>query len=117
LRILAVDDNEDAVVMLAKLLGHYGHDARCCTSGPQALAIGRDFKPDAVILDLGMPGMDGFETAARLKEQTWGKSIFLIALTGWGREDDVRRTLAAGFDEHLVKPLEIDELIDLLAQR
>jgi len=103
--------------MLAKLLAYYGHDARCCTSGPQALAIGRDFEPDAVILDLGMPGMDGFETAARLKEQTWGKSIFLIALTGWGREDDVRRTLAAGFDEHLVKPLEIDRLIDLLARR
>jgi CheY-like chemotaxis protein len=117
LRILAVDDNEDAVVMLAKLLRYYGHDARCCTSGAQALKMGHDFEPDAVVLDLGMPGMDGFETAERLKQQSWGKSVFLIALTGWGRDDDVRRTLAAGFDEHLVKPLEIDRLIDLLAQR
>ena len=117
LRVLAVDDNEDAVFMLGKLLGLYGHDARSCTSGEEALRIGADFKPDAVILDLGMPGMDGFETAARLKQQPWGKSVFLIALTGWGREHDINRTLAAGFDRHLVKPLDIDTLIDLLAQR
>jgi CheY-like chemotaxis protein len=117
LRVLAVDDNEDAVVMLGKLLSHMGHDARSCTSGEEALQVGAEFEPDAVILDLGMPGMDGFETAARLKQEPWGKSVLLIALTGWGRDDDIRRTLAAGFDEHMVKPLEIDRLIDLLAQR
>lgn len=117
LRILAVDDNEDAVVMLTKLLVHHGHDAKSCTSGAQALKLGPVFEPDAVILDLGMPGMDGFETAARLKQQPWGKTVLLIALTGWGRDDDVRRTHAAGFDEHLVKPLEIDRLMDLLARR
>jgi CheY-like chemotaxis protein len=116
-RLLLVDDNEDAVVMLARLLVHHGHDARACTSGADALAMGADFEPDTVILDLGMPGMDGFETAARLKQQPWGNSVFLIALTGWGRDDDVHRTRSAGFDQHLVKPLEIDRLIDLLAKR
>jgi CheY-like chemotaxis protein len=109
-----VDDNEDAVVLLAKLLEHYGHDARSCTSGADALALGAEFAPDVVILDLGMPGLNGFETAERLRNEPWGKTVQLVALTGWGQPEDVRQTLAAGFHSHLVKPLNIERLLDLL---
>ena len=112
-----VDDNEDAVLMLAKLLGLFGHEARYSTSGADALEAGADFEPDVVVLDLGMPGMDGLETARRLKQEPWGKGVMLIALTGWGQPEDLQRTRAAGFDAHLVKPLEIDRLLDLLKNR
>ena len=114
LRVLVVDDNEDAVVLLGRLLRLRGHDARCCTSGAEALTAGAEFKPDVVILDLGMPGLNGFETAERLKQEPWGSTVQLIALTGWGQPDDVRRTLAAGFHTHFVKPLAIDRLLNLL---
>lgn len=114
LRILAVDDNEDAVVLLAKLLEHHGHDARACTSGADALALGAEFAPDVVILDLGMPGLNGFETADKLRKEPWGKTVQLVPLTGWGQPEDIRQTLAAGFHSHLVKPLSIERLLDLL---
>jgi CheY-like chemotaxis protein len=116
-KVLVVDDNEDAVVLLAKLLGVFGHDARFSTSGIDALEVGAVFEPDVVVLDLGMPGMDGIETARRLKQEPWGERAILIALTGWGQPEDLERTRAAGFDAHLVKPLEIDRLLDLLKKQ
>lgn len=103
--------------MLAKLLGVFGHEAHYSTSGFDALEAGAAFEPEVVVLDLGMPGMDGIETARRLKQEPWGKSVQLIALTGWGQPEDLQRTRAAGFDAHLVKPLEIDRLLDLLKKQ
>jgi len=113
-RILVVDDNEDAVFMLEKILTNFGYAARSSTSGAQALEVGAEFEPDAVVLDLGMPGMDGFETARRLRLEHWGEDVLLIALTGWGQPEDIRRTREAGFQAHLVKPLELDHLLALL---
>jgi len=116
-RILIVDDNEDAVFMLEKLMTALGYAARSSTSGSQALEVGAEFEPDAVVLDLGMPGMDGFETARRIRQEAWGEDVMLIALTGWGQPEDFRRTREAGFHAHLVKPLELDQLLSLLTRR
>ena len=114
-RILLVDDNVDAVQSLAKLLGLLGYDALATTSGAGALEQGPQFRPNVVLLDLGMPGMDGFETVARLRREAWGADVLLIALTGWGQPEDMRRTREAGFAAHFVKPLDLDALLDLLS--
>ena len=111
---MVVDDVEDSAVALSQILQLLGFDARSFTSGLEALEEGAQFKPDAVVLDLGMPEMDGFETAKRLKQQAWGEDALLIALTGWGAEDDFTRTRVAGFHAHLVKPLHLPELLELL---
>jgi len=116
MRILLVDDNDDAVHSLAQLLASLGHDVRVATSGQDALAVSRDFHPDVVLLDLGMPQMDGFETQRAIRASPWGASIRIIALTGWGRPEDVERTKAAGFAGHLIKPLKITELAWVLGQ-
>jgi signal transduction histidine kinase len=104
-RILIADDNHDAAESLATLLGMRGHDVRMAHDGEAALAMAKAFKPDVVLLDLGMPKMDGFETARRIRRLTWGKRARLVALTGWGQQQDRRRTTEAGFDAHLVKPV------------
>ena len=114
LRILLVDDNEDAVHSLEKLLTLLGYEARSTTSGADALVEGEHFCPDVVLLDLGMPDMDGFETAAAMRAKPWGGRVRIIALTGWGQQEDMRRTQAAGFVAHLVKPLKTYELLQLL---
>lgn len=116
MRILLVDDNEDAVQSLARLLGSLGHDVRTATSGREALAMGPDFLPDVVLLDLGMPEMDGFETQRAVRATPWGASIRIIALTGWGQPEDIERTKAEGFAGHLIKPLKITELAWVLGQ-
>ena len=117
MRILLVDDNEDAVRSLEKLLNALGHDARATTSGRAALVEGGSFHPDVVLLDLGMPEMDGFETAAAIRMQAWGEHVRIIALTGWGQQEDIRRTREAGFAAHLVKPLKTFDLLQLLQAR
>ena len=99
---------------LANLLGLLGFDTRAATSGADALREGPRFAPDVVLLDLGMPEMDGFETAARLRREAWGARALLVALTGWGQPEDMRRTPEAGFAAHLVKPLELPRLLELL---
>ena len=117
LRILLVDDNEDAVRSLEKLLTALGYDARATTSGEGALAEGASFEPDVILLDLGMPEMDGFETAAAIRAQAWGRDVRVIALTGWGQQEDFRRTREAGFAAHLVKPLKTYDLLQILQNR
>jgi len=114
LRVLLVDDNEDAVRSLEKLLSVLGYDALATTSGREALAQGAAFGPDVVLLDLGMPEMDGFETAAAMRLEQWGRAVRIIALTGWGQQEDFRRTREAGFAAHLVKPLKTYDLLQLL---
>jgi CheY-like chemotaxis protein len=109
-----VDDNEDAAVMLAALLEGLGATVAIASSGPAALEEAHAFTPDAVVLDIGMPDMDGYEVARRLRADPEHARTLLIALTGWGQEHDVRRSRDAGFNHHLVKPPNIDRLRALL---
>jgi CheY-like chemotaxis protein len=114
-RVLVVDDNRDAADSLAVLLRLHGHEVRVAYEGPAALAASAEFGPDLVLLDLGMPGMDGYEVARRLRQSPAFAGRVLAALTGWGQEADRMRTREAGFDHHLVKPADPGELAALLA--
>ena len=114
-RVLVVDDNEDAANSLAMLLDAEGIEHRVVHDGPSALAAADAFRPDVVLLDIGMPGMDGYEVARRLRAQPLHAHARLVALTGWSYEQDQARSRAAGFDHHLRKPAHIDELMALLA--
>jgi len=114
-RILVADDNQDAAESLTLQLQLAGHDVRTVHDGLQAIEVAQTFKPHIVLLDLGMPKMDGYETARKLRLRSWGKSATLIALTGWGQQQDRRRTSEAGFDIHLVKPVSEVQLFRALA--
>jgi CheY-like chemotaxis protein len=109
-RILLVDDNADAATMLAMVLRLLGHEVVTAQSGAEGLEQGAHFLPDVAILDIGMPGMDGYEVCQRLRGYPWGASIYVIALTGWGAEEVRRRTREAGFNLHLVKPVDRETL-------
>jgi PAS domain S-box-containing protein len=113
-RLLVVDDNLDAATSLAVLLRLQGHEVAVAHDGASALAMAAASRPNLVFLDIGMPGMDGYEVARRLREQPGLESTKLVALTGWGQKEDRRRTAEAGFDHHLVKPLELKSLERLL---
>jgi PAS domain S-box-containing protein len=115
-RLLVVDDNEDAADSLAMLLRLQGHEVRLTYDGPTALEMAKGYLPDMVFLDIGMPGMDGYEVARRLRQQAGLENVRLAALTGWGQQEDRRRSAEAGFDHHLVKPVEPKDLQGLLAQ-
>jgi len=110
-RIVLADDNEDAVAALEMLLKSWGHEVRTAADGLEAVEAVQDFRPEVVLLDLGMPRMDGYEAARRIRKQTRGQDVVLIALTGWGQPQDRIRTRDAGFDAPLVKPVSDDELI------
>lgn len=114
-RLLVVDDNQDAADSLAMLLGLQGHDVRVASSGVTALEITKAYIPDVVFLDIGMPGMDGYEVARRLRQQRGMETVVLAALTGWGQKEDRRRTSEAGFNHHLVKPPEPKAIEAVLA--
>ena len=114
-RVLIVDDNHDAAHSLAKLLRLSGHEVQICHDGPSALAQVQLAIPDVILLDIGLPGMDGYEIAARLRHMLGDRRPLLIALTGYGQEEDVRQAKEAGFDHHLVKPIDPGTLTDLLA--
>jgi PAS domain S-box-containing protein len=116
LRVLVVDDNEDAVEMISILLKLRGHEVRVANDGMQALTIARAFAPQVAVLDLGLPLIDGYELAARLQEITPSAPIRLIAVTGYGQVEDRQRTNAAGFARHLVKPVDLDELEAALSE-
>jgi CheY-like chemotaxis protein len=115
LHIMVVDDNVDAATTLAALLGMQGHEVRTAHDGIEALDMLRDFAPDVAILDIGMPKMNGYTLAARIRENMREAQPLLIAVTGWGQEDARRRSKAAGFDHHLVKPVDPGALAALLA--
>jgi CheY-like chemotaxis protein len=114
-RILVVDDNRDAAESLALLLRLTGHAIEMAHDGLEAVQAAAAFRPDVVLLDIGLPKMNGYEAARHIREQPWGKSMALIALTGWGQEEDKRRAFEAGFDHHLTKPMEAATLEKLLA--
>jgi CheY-like chemotaxis protein len=115
-RLLVVDDNGDAAESLAMLLQATGAEVRTVRDGPAGLAAAHDFAPHAVLLDLGMPGMDGFEVARRLRADPLQEGLVIVALTGWGQEEDRRRTAGSGFDHHLTKPVDVDQLLDILGR-
>jgi CheY-like chemotaxis protein len=115
-RILVVDDNRDAADTLAALLRKLGNEIKTANNGPTALEAIQAFSPSVVLLDLGMPGMSGYEVARRARDLPGGQECILVAVTGWGQQDDRRRTKEAGFDHHLVKPVEIAVLQDLISE-
>ena len=114
-RLLVVDDNHDAADSLARLLQLQGHEVRVVYDGPTALKAARAVRPDMVFLDVGMPGMDGYEVARQMRQTPGLEDVVLAALTGWGQQEDRRRTAEAGFDHHLVKPVETAEVESLVA--
>jgi len=115
-RVLLVDDNPDVVRAFARLVRALGHDVEVTFSGDEALVAGQRFLPHVVLMDIGLPGLDGYQTAAALRATPWGEGVRLIALTGSAREADRRRAIAAGFDRHVVKPIEGDVLDALLRE-
>jgi CheY-like chemotaxis protein len=115
-RLLVVDDNQDAAMSLALLLKLQGHEVRVANDGHSALEIASTFRPSVIFLDIGMPVMDGYEVARRLRQQPELEKVVLVALTGWGQKEDRRRSREAGFDHHLVKPAEAKMLEALLAE-
>jgi PAS domain S-box-containing protein len=115
-RVLAVDDNEDVATTTALVLRKLGQQARSVFSGAQALECGADLKPHLVLMDLGMPGMSGHEACARMRSTSWGSDIMIVAISGWGQDSDRARSRDAGFDEHLVKPLELHTIQRLLGK-
>ena len=114
-RILVADDNRDSLDTLAELLQLGGHEIHKAVDGVQALEAATRVRPDLVLLDIGMPGMDGYEVARRIRSQPWGREATLVALTGWGQENDRKRSREAGFDSHCIKPLDLQRLSILLA--
>src|SRR5262249_36760075 len=115
-RVLVGDDNMDACQSLAKLLELAGHEVRIAHDGQAALDLARVYRPEVVLLDIGLPQLDGYEVARRLREQPATEHALLIALTGYGQAEDRRRSQEAGFNAHLLKPLDLDELQQLLAR-
>ena len=114
-RILVVDDNLDAVESLTLLLTLSGNETHAVYNGPEAVEAAATFRPDVVLLDIGLPELNGYDVASRIREQPWGKKMVLVALTGWGQEEDRRRSREAGFDHHLTKPVDPFAVNKLLA--
>jgi len=114
-RILVVDDNEDSATSLAELLSLTGHETEVAYDGLEAVEAAARFRPDVVLLDIGLPKLNGYEAAQRIREQPWGQGMLLVALTGWGQDEDRQKSKDAGFDLHLVKPVDFATLTKLLA--
>ena len=115
-RVLVVDDNQDAAEALATILSMSGHDTEMAHDGMEAIAAAASFQPEVVFLDIGMPSIDGHETARRIRAQPWGKEMVLVALTGWGQADDRKKSREAGFNHHLVKPADPTLVAELLSK-
>jgi CheY-like chemotaxis protein len=114
LKILVVDDNQDAADTCAMLLEASGHHVQTAYSGRQALELARTFRPHALLLDIGLPDVDGYRLAGQVRATPWGHGTVLVAVTGWGQEEDRQRAVAAGFDHHLVKPISAETVETLL---
>ncbi|HEX6639336.1 MAG TPA: response regulator [Steroidobacteraceae bacterium] len=112
--ILIADDNQDALESLALMLRLEGHEVHCASDGEEALALAGQRRPEIVVLDVGMPKLDGCEVARRIRAESWGRDAVLVALTGWGQDADRRRSREAGFDMHLVKPVDPATICDML---
>jgi PAS domain S-box-containing protein len=115
-RILIVDDNHDSAMSLGMMLDLMGNETRTAHDGLAAVEAAGEFRPDVILLDIGLPKLNGYDACRRIREQPWGRGIVIVALTGWGQEEDRRRSADAGFDHHMVKPVEVDALTKLLAE-
>jgi CheY-like chemotaxis protein len=113
-RILVTDDNRDAANSLAMLLKLGGHQVATAYDGIEAVQKAQEYKPEVILLDIGLPGMNGYEVCRSIREKPWGKDIRIVAVTGWGQEQDRRNTRDAGFDHHLVKPVTVSALSEVL---
>jgi signal transduction histidine kinase len=114
-RILVVDDNRDAAVSLAMLLKLQGHDVDTAHDGEAAVSRAETMQPEIILLDIGLPQLNGYEVARKVRSTDWGRGMTLVALTGWGHDDDRKRSHDAGFDHHLLKPVDLDALEQILA--
>ena len=117
LRVLVADDNEDAVESAAMVLAINGNDVQLASDGLEAVEAAGRYRPDVVLLDIGMPKLNGFEACRRIRAEPWGKDMLLVAVTGWGQEEDRRRTAEAGFDAHFTKPVDFASVMALITQR
>jgi CheY-like chemotaxis protein/two-component sensor histidine kinase len=115
LRVLVVDDNEDTAFATSMLMERFGHDVRTAYDGPTAVQAAIDYRPDVVLLDIGLPGLNGYEVAKRIRQHPVLKNVVLVAMTGYGQETDRQRSQEAGFDHHLVKPARFEQLQQILA--
>jgi PAS domain S-box-containing protein len=114
-RVLIVDDNKDAAEWLATLLSLSGHETHVAHDGVEAMKAAERLRPDAVLLDIGLPRIDGYEVCRRMRQQSWGRDLVIVALTGWGQDEDRQKSREAGFNAHLVKPVDDEVLLNLLA--
>jgi len=113
-KVLVADDNQDAAEGISMLIELAGHEVRVAHSGQTAVSLAQLFRPDIALLDIGMPDLSGYEVARRLRQESWAKSLQLIALTGWGQDRDRRQAFEAGFDHHLSKPVDPDKLVEMI---
>ena len=113
-RVLVVDDNVDSADSMAALLQMMGHETRLAHDGAEAIEAAQSFHPDVIIMDIGMPNMDGLEATRRIRKLSLAPRPTIVALTGWGQERDRRNSVAAGIDRHLVKPVDADTIAQLL---
>jgi len=116
LRMLIVDDNRDAADSLSEMLKMMGHDTRTAYDGQQGVDLAGEYLPDVILLDIGLPKLNGYEACRLIREQPTGKGVVLIALTGWGQDEDRRRSHEAGFDHHMVKPVDPQALMKMVAE-
>ena len=117
LRVLVVDDNRDSAETLSMLLELMGNEISVAYDGEQALAMANEIKPDVVLLDIGLPKMNGYEVARSIRQEQWGSNPILVAITGWGQTEDKELSRESGFDHHLVKPVDHDQLLKLIQKR
>ena len=115
-RVLVVDDNHDSALSLAMVLSIMGHETRTAHDGESAVATAESFRPEVVLLDIGLPKLNGYEVAQRIRGNAWGASMFLIAVTGWGQQEDRQRSTEVGMNVHMVKPVEPAALERLLSE-
>ena len=114
-RILIVDDSPEIVMSLSTLLQMSGNTTQAAQNGEEAISMAEQFRPEVILLDLGLPKVDGFEVCRRIRQQAWGKDMAIVALTGMGHDEARTKTLESGFDMHLVKPLDPEILFVVLA--
>jgi CheY-like chemotaxis protein len=117
MHVLIVDDNEDTTETAALLFGAWDHEIRVAQTGPEALQIASDFEPEVILMDIGLPEMEGYEVARRLRQAPRFKDTLMIAVSGYGRNTDQQLSREAGFDEHLIKPVNLERLNRLLSEK
>ena len=117
MRVLLVDDNIDACTMLSHALRAQGYGVQTTHNGPDGVRVAQQWRPDIVLLDIGLPGLDGYEVARRLRAAEATSKVRLIAMTGYGRATDIRLAREAGFDAHMVKPFDFDEMMKLMTAK